>query len=142
MWSAKPAILVSATATVPSFGSGNGPEQAADAERYAAGDAADLDAGAPRREPAARMHVGEAAADQRAARPANARVARPYGCPFSGEPRHTTRPMRSGMRLSSIAQIKTPPKLWPTRCTVSPGTASMKAASAAAFAASEPVTDG
>ena len=30
------------------------------------------------------------------------------------------------MRLSSIAQINTPPKLWPTRCTVSPGTPSMK----------------
>ncbi len=41
-----------------------GTEQTADAERYAAGDAADLDAGAPRRESAARVHVGETAADQ------------------------------------------------------------------------------
>ena len=62
--------------------------------------------------------------------------------PLSGEPKHTMRPMRAGMALSSIAQIKTPPKLWPTRCTVSPGTSSTNVASAAAFAVSEPVTDG
>ena len=64
MWSAKPAICVSATATVPSFGSGNGPNKRPTPSGMRPAMLPDLDAGAPCREPAARLHVGETATDQ------------------------------------------------------------------------------
>ncbi len=64
MWSAKPAISVSATATVPSFGSGNGPNKRPRPSGMRPAMLPDLDAGAPRREPATRLHVGETTTDQ------------------------------------------------------------------------------
>ena len=132
---------VSATATVPSFGSGNGPSKRPTPSGI-------RPAMPPTSTPARHAANPPRACTSVRQRPTNRR---PPGqrasraavrLPLSGEPRHTTRPIRCGIRFSSSAQIKTPPKLWPTRCTVSPGTASMKLASAAVFAASEPRTDG
>ena len=117
------AICVSATATVPSFGSGNGPSNRPTPSGMRP---AMLPTSTPARHavnpPRALSSARQRADQARPAGPAR-EPRRACDCPRSGEPRHTTRPSAPARRRSSIARISTPPKLWPTRCTVSPGDA-------------------
>ena len=73
-------------------------------------------------------------AEQVRACPANAPLAPPSRCPRTAVPRQTMRPGRSSACRSSSARITTQPRLWPSKCTVSPGTRARNSASVAAFA--------